>query len=968
MPRPLALIPLFAATLAAQMVAPSLFDQLQWRLIGPFRGGRVAAVTGVPGDPATFYFGSVGGGVWKTTNAGMSWRPIFDKQPIASIGAIAVAASNPNTIYVGTGESDIRSQIGFGDGIYKSTDGGANWTNVGLRDSRAISKILVDPRNPNRVFVAALGHQYGPNSERGVFRSTDGGQTWQKILFTTPEVGAADLAWDPENVAVLYATLWNAHRPPWSQYSPIEGPGSGLWKSTDGGDHWNQLTGHGLPETQWRRAGVAVATGGRRVYTLVDAQGGGLFRSDDAGQTWSRTSSDARIISRNWYFGWLTVDPKNADVVYAPNVALYRSTDGGQSFTVLKGAPGGDDYRILWIDPTETRRMVLGSDQGTNVSLDAGATWSSWYNQPTAQMYHAVTDNRFPYAVYGSQQDSGTAAVMSRTDHLTIDARDWFSVGGGESGNIVIDPRNDNILYAGNTNGALSRFDRRSGQAQNITPWPLRSFRDSNSTQKYRFPWTAPLVFSPVDPGTLYYGAQYLLKTTDGGLTWKEISPDLTGDTRQDKSAAGPAPTTENARALGYGVIYAIAPSPLKAGQIWVGSDNGLLHLTRDEGKTWENITPAGLPDWSRVTQIEASHFDAATAYASVDRHRMEDYKPYIYRTRDYGKRWQLITTGLDQPAYVNCIREDPARRGLLYAATELGVAISFDDGAHWQPLQLNLPAVSVRDVVVHGDDLVIATFGRGFWILDDITVLRQVDEKAAPTSALLFKPTTAFRINPEGFFGTPIPVEEPQAKNPPSGAIIDYYFQSAPQGDVTLEIVDGGGQVVRRYSNRDRAEAPPRRPPAIADVWIQPPQRLGTRAGMNRFVWDLHYAAPSADGEGDDFGRPAPGPLVLPGSYQVRLTAGGRSYTQPLPVKLDPRSAATDAELKKQLDFSMECMRELRRVADLQRAAGSSPALAAISRELSAALSTAQSADRTPPAAAYALLEQARAELANLR
>jgi photosystem II stability/assembly factor-like uncharacterized protein len=966
--RRLTVVPLLATTLAAQNVSPAVFDELQWRLIGPFRGGRVVAVTGVPGDQTTFYFGSVGGGVWKTTNAGVTWRPIFDNQHIASIGAIAVAASSPDTIYVGTGESDIRSQIGFGDGIYKSTDGGDTWTNIGLHDSRAISKILVDPRNPNRVFVAALGHQYGPNDERGVFRSIDGGQTWQKVLFTTGDVGAADLAWDPGNTAVLYATLWNAHRPPWSQYSPIEGPGSGLWKSTDGGDHWTQITGHGLPESQWHRAGIAVATGGRRVYALIDAQGGGLFRSDDSDQNWTRTSSDSRITSRGWYFGWVTVDPKNSDLVFVPNVAVYRSTDGGGSFTVMKGAPGGDDYHILWIDPTEPRRMVLGSDQGTNVSLDAGATWSTWYNQPTAQMYHAVTDNRFPYAVYGSQQDSGTAAVMSRTDHLTIDARDWFSVGGGESGNIVIDPKNDNILYTGNTNGQLSRFDRRSGQAQNITPWPLRSFRDSNSTQKYRFPWTAPLVFSPTDPTTIYYGAQYLLKTTDGGLSWKQISPDLTGDTRQDKTAAGSMPTPENARALGYGVIYSIAPSPLKSGMIWVASDTGLIHLTRDEGANWQNVTPSGLPDWSRVTQLEASHFDPATAYASVDRHRMEDYKPYIYRTRDYGKTWAPITTGLEEPAYVNCVREDPGRRGLLYAASELGVAISFEDGAHWQPLQLNLPTVSVRDVVVHGDDLVIATFGRGFWILDNITALRQIDDKVSAASAFLFKPATAYRTNPEGFFGTPIPVDEPQAKNPPSGAIIDYYFQFAPSGDVTLEILDSAGQVVRRYSNRDREMMSSRRPPAIADVWVQPPPRLGTRAGMNRFVWDLHYAAPNADAEGDDMGRPTPGPLVLPGSYHVRLTAAGQSYTQPLVVKLDPRSTATDAELKKQFDFSMECLREMNRVAGLQRAAGNSPTLAAVSRELTAALSTAQSADRTPPAAAYALLEQARMELSNLR
>ena len=986
----------------------NLFDQLQWRMIGPFRGGRISSVGGVAGDSTTFYFGSVGGGVWKTTNTGTTWSPIFDSQPIASIGALAVAPSNPSIIYVGTGEADIRSQIGFGDGVYKSTDAGKTWRNVGLRDTRQIAAIQVDPRNPDLVYVAALGHVYGPNAERGVFRSSDGGRTWAKVLDRGPETGAVDLALDPSNSKTIYATVWTAHRPPWSTYAPIEGPGSGLFKTIDGGDHWTQLTAHGLPESQWGRSGIAVAPGGRRVYAIIDAPGaGGLYRSDDAGASWSRASADERITSRAWYFSEITVDPKNADVVYAPNVALYRSTDGGRNFTVLKGAPGGDDYRALWVDPTESRRMILGSDQGTNISVDGGQTWSTWYNQPTAQMYHVVTDNQFPYHVYGSQQDSGTAAIPSRTNHGQIDARDWYSVGGAESGYIAVDPKNHNIVYVGNTGGSLARFDKRTGQSQNITPWPVRggSF-GSISTQKYRFPWTAPLVFSPIEPDTLYYGSQYVLKTTDGGLTWQEISGDLTGDTRQDKAAPTVPVTPENARELGFGVVYTIAPSPLRAGMVWAGSDTGLIHLTRDGGKTWANVTPPGLAAWSKVTQIEASHFDPGTAWAAVDRHRQEDYNPYLYRTRDFGKTWSLTADGLAAPAYLNSIKEDPARQGLLYAATELGVAVSFDDAAHWQPLQCNLPAVSVRDLAVHGDDLVIATHGRGFWILDNITPLRQVDERSAATDVVLYRPSAAVRMNPEAFFGSPFPPEEPKAQNPPDGAIVDFYLRTAPAGDVTLEILDAKGEVIRAWSSKPRPEAP-RRPGAVADIWIAPPSRLTARPGMNRFAWDLRYGGPGEEAS-------VAGPQVLPGTYTVRLTAAGRSYTQPLKVTLDPRSAAAPAEIQKRFDLSISLWRDMNRAAEATRegtalrraladqrqsaapevatklsaldadaarilgaggggrggrggAAGGGNTIAGVTALLATALGVAESADRTPPATAYEIARQASRDLATL-
>jgi photosystem II stability/assembly factor-like uncharacterized protein len=947
----------------------NLFDQLQWRLIGPFRGGRVAAVSGVSGDPTTFYFGAVGGGVWKTTNGGVTWKPIFDGQDISSIGAIAVAPSNPNVIYAGTGEADIRSQFGFGAGVYKSSDAGKTWHNVGLRDTRQIAAIRIDPRDPDLVYVAALGHVYGPHPDRGVYRSRDGGRNWQKVLDRGTETGAADLAMNPSDSRVLYATVWNARRSVWSQYAPLEGPGSGLWKSADGGDHWTQIAGHGLPSSQWGRSGVTVAAGGRRVFLLADAgQESGLYRSDDAGETWTRVSSDPRITARAWYFSGITVSPKDPDHVYVPNVALYHSMDGGKSFTPLKGAPGGDDYHILWIDSTEPRRMLLGSDQGTNVSVDQGQTWSTWYNQPTAQMYHVTTDNRFPYNVYGAQQDSGSAAVPSRSDHGTIDARDFFSVGGGESGYVAVDPKDANIVYLGDTLGTVTRMDRSTGQAQIVTPWPARNGGPfgSISIQKYRFPWTPPLLFSPIEPDTLYYGAQVLLKTTDGGLNWQEISGDLTGDTRKDKSTPPAVPvTTQNAREMGFGVIYAIGPSPLVKGMIWTGSDTGLIHLTRDGGKTWQNVTPPGVSAWSKITAIEASHFDPAEAWATVERHRLEDYRPYLYRTRDAGRTWTLAVEGLNGPAYLNSVKEDPRRKGLLYAGTELGVAVSFDDGDHWQPLQLNLPVVSVRDLTVHGDDLVIATFGRSFWVLDNVSALRQIDEKTSTRAVTLFRPADAIRVNPLPFTGTPVSLEEPQARNPPDGAAIDFYLQTA--GEATLEIVDAKGDIVRQFSTQDAV--PPPKPGAIAAAWLQPPPHLAGRAGINRMIWDLRYPPPAAPQSGEDDWNPdVAGPQVMPGTYTVRLMAGGRTVSQPLRVLLDPRSKAAPADVQRQFELSLAIWKDLGRVAEALKKRGADAALLAIQAKLKAALAVAGSADRVPPRPAYEIAREAKAELDKLQ
>ncbi len=617
------------------------WSQPQWRLIGPFRGGRVLAVTGVPGKPSTFYFGSVGGGVFKTEDAGTVWRPVLD----GSVGAIAVAPSNPDVVYVGKGEADMRSDISFGDGVWKSTDAGATWTSVGLRDSRQIGRILVDPHDANIVYVAALGHAYGPNPERGVFRSRDGGRTWSKVLDKGPDVGAIDLAFEPENAGVVYAATWNVRRPAQSQYAPNGGPGSGLYKSTDAGDTWQRLTGNGLPGGDWGRVGIAAAPGGR-VYALIDAQPGGLYRSGDRGASWTLVGTDPRLENRAWYFSEVTVDPHNPDIVYLPNVGLYRSTDGGKTFIISRGAPGGDDYHALWIDPADSSRMILGADQGATISVDGAKTWTTWYNQPTAQFYHVATDTQFPYWVYGAQQDTGTAAVPSRTNHGLISERDWISVGGAESGYIAPDPKDPNIVYVNDAGGTVARFDKRTGQSQNITPWPISGFNVPMPSRKHRNTWTSPLVFSPADPTALYFGTQFLLKTTDGGLHWRQISPDLSGSPK------------------GFGVIYTVAPSALNAALIWTGSDTGVIHLTRDGGATWRDVTPPGLGVWSKITQIEASHFDPAVAYAAVDRHRLEDYAPHLFRTRDYGKTWTELTEGITAPAFFNSVKEDPRATG----------------------------------------------------------------------------------------------------------------------------------------------------------------------------------------------------------------------------------------------------------------------------------------------------------------
>jgi photosystem II stability/assembly factor-like uncharacterized protein len=892
-----------------QSIDPSLYQSLEWRCIGPHRGGRALAVSGVRGKPNTFYFGAVGGGVWKTTDGGHEWNPIFDSQPISSIGALTVAPSDENVIYVGSGEADMRSDISYGDGMYKSTDAGKSWKNIGLRDTRQIGRVLVDPRNSNVVLVAALGHGFGPNEERGVFRSTDGGEHWTKVLYKDVNTGAIELASDPDNFKTIYAALWNTRRPAWSVYAPITGPGGGLFKSTDAGITWSEVRGGGLPTSQLGRIGIDVAAGqqGKRVFALIEAPGAsGLYRSDDSGATWKLTSTDPRILGRAWYFSEVRVDPKNPNTVYVSNVSFYRSIDGGKTFVAIKGAPGGDDYHSLWIDPDDPNRMISGVDQGVIISVDGAASWSSWYNQPTAQFYHVAVDNQFPYWVYGAQQDSGTAAVVSRSDYGQITFRDWHPIGAGESGYIVPDPVDPNVVYGGSTGGDLYRFESKTGQVEDISPTPM----SVGSRTRHRYPWTTPIAFSLQPPYALYQSSQFVMKTMDKGKHWSIISPDLT---------LRGAETQADAK----GVIYTLAPSPVRAGQLWVGTDNGLIQLTLDDGKSWKDVSPPDLAPWSMISLIDASPFDPGTAYAAVDRHQMDDIRPHIYRTHDFGKTWTKIDRGIADNAYVHAVRTDTSRKGLLFAGTELGMYVSFDDGDHWQPLQLNLPVTPVRDLVVKGNDLVIATHGRSFWILDDITPLRQARQRLANGGDTLFTPAAAIRIRKNESRDTPLPRGTPGGKNPPTGALIDYILQSAPKDPITLAIYDSGGRLIRKYSSGDVAPKLDESQ-SFPTYWLPAPVLLPAKAGMNRFVWDLRYERPRAlrygysisAVPGNAISEPE-GALVLPGKYEVRLSVNGNTLSAPLEVKMDPRVDPAPTALAKQLALAQKISEAMRQSYD---------------------------------------------------
>ena len=898
-----------------QTISEIAYQELHWRLIGPFRGGRTRAVAIVPGDPAIFYMGQVNGGVWRSNDYGRTWTPIFDGEPTQSIGAIAVAPSDPNVIYVGSGEGLHRPDLAVGDGIYKSTDAGKTWSPLGLPDSQQIPAMAVDPHDPNRVFAAVLGHPYGPNQERGIFRSTDGGATWQKVLFKDENTGGSDVEMDPSNPNVIYACLWEAREGPWEDRNIFSGTGGGLFKSTDGGNTWKQLT-NGLPNNVVQLDLAISPSQPNRLYVVfgttqpggyASGVGMGFYRSDDGGENWYNATDDPRPAMRigGGDLPIPRVDPKNPDVVYSTGIVTVRSNDGGKTWSSIRGAPGGDDYQNLWINQQDPRMILLVSDQGGIVTVNGGETWSSWYNQPTAQMFHVAASNTFPYKVCGGQQESGSLCIASRGNDGEVTFRDWHPVGVIEYGYAAPDPLDDDIIYGGGRT-EVSKYHLSTGQVQNVTPVPVRS-------GKYRADRTEPVMFSPLDPHTLYYATNILFKTRNGGNSWEAISPDLTRPDPGAPASVGSMLSKRPAAAKQRGVIYALAPSVKTINTLWAGTDDGLIWITRDGGKNWNNITPPELTAWSKVTQIDASHFDDQSAYASVSRFRIDDLRPYIYRTHDGGKSWQLIVNGLPADAPVDVVREDPVRKGLLFAGTEKSVWISFDDGDHWQSLQLNLPHTSMRDLIIHDDDLIVGTHGRAIWILDDITPLRQIT--AGMNSDTLFKPEAAYRVRRSTNTDTPIPPDEPLGENPPDGAIIDYFLAQAASGSVRIEIMDAGGTVVRSFASTDQPEQTQEElnKQIIPLYWLRPFKALATSAGMHRWVWHLHYPAPVSTQHQYpisavpwDTPRYPLGPEALPGQYNVKLTVNGKAYTAPLTVKMDPRVKISSAELQQQFSVQM--------------------------------------------------------------
>ena len=885
--------------LKAQPNGPSLFNSMKWRMIGPHRGGRTVGAIGVAQQPNVFYIGVNNGGVWKTTDFGRTWIPIFDDQPTGSIGDVAVAPSNPDVIYVASGEGLQRPDLSVGDGMYKSTDAGKTWTHSGLSDAQQIGGIVIDPGNENRVFAAVLGHPYGPNPERGVYRTIDGGRSWQKVLYRDENTGAIQVSIDPSNSNIVYADLWAGRQAPWEN-GAWNGQESGLYKSMDGGDTWKKLT-IGLPTVQQglQRIGFAIAPSNpRRLYATVyagdESEYSGIYRSDDGGESWANIKVDNRLTGRGNDFAEIKVDPKNADIVYDANVVTWKSVDGVKTWNAFRGAPGGDDYHRIWINPNNPDIILIASDQGAIITVNGGQTFSSWYNQPTAQFYHVITDNEFPYNVYGGQQESGSVGIASRGNDGQVTFREWHPVGVEEYGYVAPDPLDPNIIYG----GKISRYNKRTGEVQNISPEAVRNGR-------YRFLRTAPVIFSPIDPKALFFAGNVLFKTNNGGSSWQTISPDLSRETWDIPASVGIYTSNEMKTMPRRGVIYTVAPSYKDIQTIWCGTDDGLIHITKDGGKTWKNVTPPAITSWSKISMIDASHFDANTAYVAVNRIRLDDMHPHIYKTNNGGQSWNEIINGLPVDP-VNTVREDPKRKGLLYAGSERAVYVSFNDGETWESLRLNMPATSIRDLVIKEDDIVVGTHGRSFWILDNISPLRQLPH---PGTTFLYKPATATRIIWNKNTDTPLPQEEPAGENPPDGAMIDYYIQDQA-GEVILEITDVQGKVIRKFSSNDKpVEIPPVNIPLY---WIRPQQLLSASPGSHRFLWDMRYEpldlAPSFP-IAAIYNNTAPNPSspwVMPGNFIVRLVVDGKVYSAPLTVKIDPRVKASIKDLGMQHERSL--------------------------------------------------------------
>ena len=903
--------------LEAQPIDPSAYQNLEYRMIGPFRASRTVGGVGVPSQPNVFYMGVNNGGVWKTDDYGRTWNPIFDSAPTGSVGDIAVSESNPNVIYVGSGEGLHRPDLSVGDGIFKSIDGGKNWAHIGLSDVQQVGRIIVHPEDPDIVFVAGLGHPYGSNEQRGVFKTTNGGKNWTKVLYLDQHTGAIQVEFDPNDPSILYADMWEHQEGPWEN-ARFSGPNSGLYKSTDGGNNWRKLT-EGLPTAEHGlgRIGIGIArSNSNLIYATVDArENGGIYKSVDGGESWTFVHGDYRLWGRGGDFAEIKVHPANPDKLYVGNIASYTSDDGGKTWMSLKGAPGGDDYHRIWINPDNPEIMLFVADQGAVITVNGGRTWSSWYNQPTTQLYHVTTDNQFPYWVYGGQQESGAIGIASRGNGGQISFREFIGVGADEYAYVAPDPKDPDIIYG----GRVTRFNKKTGQSQNVAPEALRS-------GKYRYLRTMPLMFHPADDNMLLFATNVLWKTLNGGQSWEIISPDLTYEQPAVPASVGKYKTKAMETMAQRAIIYAIAPSPLNVDVIWAGTDDGKVHLTKNGGKDWEDITPPTMSSWDKVSQIDAGHFDENVAYLAINALRKDDMKPYVYKTTDSGQSWELITSGMNPSGPVNVVREDPKKAGLLYAGTEREVYFSVDDGENWQSLRNNMPATSIRDLVIHENDLVIGTHGRSAWILDNISPLREIAE-ATRASAFLFAPPEAIRVRDNMFFDTPLPPEEPTGTNPPDGTIIDYFLTEGAT-IVKLEILNSEGNVIRTYQSNQPAEAIDTTALPHPTYWIRPEQKLGTGQGHHRFVWDLKYEPPR--GSKREFSIAATfkntptgpvGPLVHPGEYRVRLTADNEVSEKTLRVRLDPRVKISNEDLKAQSELSMTCYESYHQLQDIKEA-----------------------------------------------
>jgi len=887
-----------------------LYEGLEFRNIGPFRGGRVTAVAGVRGQPLVYYQGATGGGVWKTVDGGSNWQPMSDKFfKTGSVGAIGVSESDPNVVYVGMGEAPIRGNVSHGDGVYKSTDGGKSWVNVGLRNTHQISRVRVSPRDPDLVYVAAQGHVWGPNPERGIFRSKDGGKNWEKVLFVSDKTGASDLSMDPNNPRILYAGMWQVYRKPWTLESG--GPEGGIYRSTDGGDTWKKLSG-GLPEGVVGNIGVSISGARRdRVWAIVEAEKGGVFRSDDGGEKWTKTNSENKLRQRAWYYSRIYADPKTADEVYVLNTGCYRSNDGGRSFNPIR-VPHGDNHD-LWIDPDDPDRMINSNDGGANVSFNGGRTWSSVMNQPTGQFYRVITDDRYPYWIYGAQQDNTTVAIASRGRGRGIDVNDWYDVGGGESGWIAPKPGDPNIVYAGSYGGHIDRNDHKLGQNRQVVAWPENAIGQAGKDVKYRFQWNAPIVISPHDPNTIYHGSQILLRSRNEGQSWEEISPDLTRNDKAKQGKSGGPITHDDTGVEIYDTIFTVAESRKEPGTIWVGTDDGLVQLTRDSGKNWQNVTPKGIPEWIRINSLDLSPHDKATAYVAATMYQFDDFRPYLYKTNDYGRTWTKIVHGLPENAFTRVVREDPGKRGLLYAGTELGLFISMDDGANWQPFQLNLPIVPVTDLTIKDGDLVVATQGRAFWILDDLTPVHDYSDSIRSAAVHLFPPRATVRHGRSGFGGG----EDDAApaafgKNPPNGVVVSYFLKAKPaeKEKLTIEFLDGD-KVIRSYTSEKKdkdAAGGEAGAGGASDEDDRADKPIEPKEGMNRLVWDMQIVKPTLVPKAIIWGS-SQGPRVAPGKYTVRLKYAGQTLTAPVEVRANPGVSATAEDLRKQFELMRASM-----------------------------------------------------------